>query len=32
MAHSPSLSLSGLIKPGAMVVLEKNDNKNQVSD
>ena len=31
MAHTPSLSLSGLIKKDAIVVMEKNENKNNVS-
>ncbi len=31
MAHSPSLGLSGLIKPGAIVVLEENNNSKNVS-
>ena len=31
MAHSPSLGLSGLIKNGSIVILEKNENEKQVS-
>ena len=31
MAHTPSLGLSGLIKKNAIVVMEKNENKNNVS-
>jgi DNA-binding sugar fermentation-stimulating protein len=31
MAHSPSLGLSGLIKPGSIVYLESNPNPNNVS-
>lgn len=31
MAHSPSLGLSGLIKPGSIVIMEKNENENNVS-
>ena len=31
MAHSPSLSLSGLIKEGSKVMMEKNDNEKNVS-
>ena len=32
MAHSPSLGLSGLIKKDSIVILEKNDNENLVSE
>ena len=32
IAHSPSLGLSGLIKPGSFVILEKNENENQISE
>ena len=31
MAHSPSLSLSGLIKGGSKVMMEKNENEKNVS-
>ena len=31
MAHTPSLGLSGLIKEGSHVIMEKNDNKDNVS-
>lgn len=31
VAHSPSLGLSGLIKSGSVVVLEKNNNPDNVS-
>tara|TARA_X000000950_G_scaffold288891_1_gene408129 strand:+ start:558 stop:1370 length:813 start_codon:yes stop_codon:yes gene_type:complete len=31
MAHSPSLSLSGLIKNGSKVIMEKNENEKNVS-
>ena len=31
MAHTPSLGLSGLIKTGSKVLVEKNDNKKNVS-
>ena len=32
IAHSPSLGLSGLIKPNSIVILEKNNNEKNVSD
>jgi len=31
MAHTPSLGLSGLIKTGSIVILEKNENQKNVS-
>ena len=32
MAHTPSLGLSGLIKEGSHVMMEKNENEDNVSD